>query len=79
MRTWTTGDKIAAAALVVSVIAVVVAISVPEIRCKIGLEQCQASKLYTGSVLDKEQKITIGGAEVQFFTQGTPITVYVVI
>ena len=75
MQRWNIGTKISFWALIVTIAGVgVAALTVPEFRKVIGLEE-SSSKSFTGRVLDQEGN-SISGAEVTLLTERTPITIY---
>jgi hypothetical protein len=76
MQRWNVGTKISFWALIVTIAGVgVAALTVPEFRKVLGLEESSSSKSFTGRVLDQEGN-SISGAEVTLLTERTPITIY---
>ncbi|MBW4458983.1 MAG: carboxypeptidase-like regulatory domain-containing protein [Nodosilinea sp. WJT8-NPBG4] len=76
MKSWIRGDKIAIASLAVAALTAIATVSVPEIRCKVGLEECSLVESYAGQVLDIGDGLPIGGAKVTLLTEGTPVIVF---
>lgn len=63
--------------ILISLIAIIVTFTVPEIRCSLRLENCLPNSLnYTGRVLDERDLSPIIGVKVTLFTEDTPVTRY---
>jgi hypothetical protein len=74
-RRWTTANIIAFITLIVTIFAVIVTVTVPEVRSRFGLEQPVSSGLYTGRIANEENS-PIRNAKITLLIQDKPITSY---